>query len=483
MLTILVVSFFALVLSFVLTPFCRDFFGFLQVVDRPDPERKIHSMPVPRVGGISLACSYVLALVGLVFVFWKGLLEWHDPSLQLMLRLLPAVAVIFGAGLYDDIRGLSPWRKLICELLAGVYALLVGVHLATPPGSSVLIIFVVGVMSVLWLVLCTNAINLIDGLDGYATGVALIASVSLLMAAAIHHRPGLALVVAPMVGCLIGFLYYNFNPATVFLGDCGSLTVGFLLGCYGLMWHQGGTTGLGMTAPLIALSLPVAEVMLSIVRRFLRNRPIFGADSNHIHHRILSKGVSHRDAALVLYGISALTASLAVLQTIIHPRMGTVLLLLSVAAAYVGFRSLRYTEFGVLNHFLFAGDFRRLLRTKIHLKEYQQSIASSTTAQECWSALRVACREAEFSYVAMRVGEQFFEDHTKRPQPGISLWCLQVPLGGSDFVVFQHDPRLTELAILIAPFVEGLRSKLATPEALTQNVAVTMRTADASMAG
>jgi UDP-GlcNAc:undecaprenyl-phosphate GlcNAc-1-phosphate transferase len=480
--TIIVVGLCALVSSFVLTPFCRDFFGFLQVVDRPDSDRKIHARPVPRVGGIPLAFSYFFALVALVFAVWMGLLEWHDPSLQLILRLLPAVAIIFGAGLYDDVRGLSPWRKLMCELVAGLYAVLVGVRLATAPGTPPLMVVVVGAMSVFWLVLCANAINLIDGLDGLATGVSLIASVSLLMAAAIHHRPGLALAMAPMVGCLVGFLYYNFNPASVFLGDCGSLPVGFLLGCYGLMWHQSGTSGLGMAAPLIALSLPVGEVMISIVRRFLRKRPIFGADSNHIHHRILSKGVSHRSAALVLYGVSALTASLAVLQTILHPRMATVLLLLLVAAAYVGFRSLRYTEFGVLNHFLFAGDFRQLLRTKIHLKDYQQSIAAAATVTECWTILRNACREAGFSYVAMRFDGRVYEDEAKRPQPGPSLWSVQIPIGGSDFVIFRHDPRLTELAILIAPFAEGLRSKLSPAETVAEHAAAVMTKVSTALA-
>src|ERR1035438_2177187 len=184
---------------------------------------------------------------------------------------------------------------------------------------------------------------------------------------------------------------------------------------------------------------------------FLEWAQVFG-NYYGTHRGILEK--AQATAALVLYGVSALTASLAVLQTILHPRMATVLLLLLVAAAYVGFRSLRYTEFGVLNQFLFAGDFRRVLRTKIHLKEYQQSIACASTVPECWAVLRNACREAGFTYVAMRAGGQFFEDETKPAQLAPPLWCVQVPLGGSDFVVFRQDPRLTELALLIVPFVD-----------------------------
>jgi UDP-GlcNAc:undecaprenyl-phosphate GlcNAc-1-phosphate transferase len=482
MLTIAIVALFGLASSVVLTPFFRDFFGFLQVVDHPDSDRKIHKRPIPRVGGVGLAGSYLVALAALLIVLSKGVLDWQDPSIRLMLSLQPAVALIFGAGLWDDIRGLSPLQKLVCEFVAAVYAFLIGVRLGTPPGSSLKLTLLAALLSIFWLVLCTNAINLVDGLDGLAAGVALIAAVSLLVAAALQHRPGLALVMAPMVGCLIGFLCYNFNPATVFLGDCGSLPVGFLLGCYGLMWHRHATSGLGMAAPLVALALPLGEVLLSVARRFLRNRPIFGADSNHIHHRILAMGVSHRGAAMLLYGVSALTASLAVLQTILRPRMATVSLFLLFVAACFGFRRLRYTEFGVLNRFLFAGDFRRLLRIKIQLKEYEQSLGKATILEESWQALRGTCREAGFSYVALCAEGKVFEDILKRASVDRSA-CLQIPISASEFAVFNYDPGSPDLAMLIAPLVERLRVKLCTGETSPQGLAQTetaVRTAMAS---
>jgi len=459
MFTLLVVAICARLTTFFLTPFVRDFFGFLQFVDKPDFDRKVHARPIPRVGGIPLGITYLFSVGILVLIWWQGLIDLRDPSIRLMIRLSPAVALIFAVGLFDDFRGLSPLQKLACELVAATYACAIGVRLATPPGSSMILVVTVAVMSVLWLVLCANAINLIDGLDGLATGVALLASVSLLMAAMIHHRPGLALVMAPFIGCLFGFLYYNFNPASIFLGDAGSLLVGFLLGCYGLMWHQQATTGLGMAAPLVALAFPLGEVMLSIARRFLRNTPIFGADRNHIHHRLLRRGLSHRGVALVLYGVSALTALLAFLQTILHPRMATVLLVLLITVAYIGFRALEYSEFGVLGNLLFSGEFRRLLRVKIHLKEYEQSLASARTVDECWLALRNTCREAKFSYVALRVNGQFFEDEPKTPHTGEGE-RLQVQLSSSDIAIFRHDPDMPELAMLMAPVVESLRKKL-----------------------
>jgi UDP-GlcNAc:undecaprenyl-phosphate/decaprenyl-phosphate GlcNAc-1-phosphate transferase len=385
----------SLVVCFVLTPFVRDFFAFLGVVDKPDAIRKTHSRPIPRVGGIGFAVGYLVAFVALALGWWKGMFNPHDPSIRLMVRLLPAAILIFTVGLWDDLRGLSPWQKIAGQVAAAALAWWVGVRLAVPPGYTGPTI-VIDLVGILWLVLCANAFNLIDGLDGLAAGVGLIASASLLMAALIHHNPGLALVITPLIGALLGFLYYNFNPASIFLGDSGSLLVGFLLGCYGLMWNQRATTGLGKVAPLVALAFPLFEVTLSIRRRFLRYRPIFGSDKNHIHHRILSLGLSHRDAALVLYGVSALVALVAVLQTILRPQFATVMLLLFLGAAYAGFRLLRYPEFAVLGRFLFAGGFRRTLRTGICLQEYEETLAAAKTIEECWLALRSTCRETSF---------------------------------------------------------------------------------------
>jgi UDP-GlcNAc:undecaprenyl-phosphate GlcNAc-1-phosphate transferase len=447
----------SLAVCFILTPFFRDFFGFLGIVDTPDFFRKSHGRPIPRIGGIGLFVAYFLAFVSLALGWWQGLIDPHDPAIRLVARLSPAIVLIFAVGLYDDLKGLSPVQKLTGQLVAATYASWAGVHLATPPGYTGPAIFIY-LVSIFWLVLCANAFNLIDGLDGLATGVALIAAASLLMAALIHHNPGLALVITPLIGALLGFLYYNFNPASIFLGDCGSLLIGFLLGCYGLMWNQHANSGLGMVAPFVALALPVFEVALSVFRRLLRSRPIFGSDRNHIHHRIQSLGLSHRDTALVLYGVAALVAVVAVLQTILQPRFATVLLLLFLAAGYVGLRLLRYPEFGILGKFLFAGGFRGTLRTNLHLHDYEESLSAAKTVDECWTALKNTCREAKFSYVSMRVNGRSFEDGLK---PAFAAGrCLHVTLSRSDEAIFGHDPKLTTQAMLIAPLADRLEEQL-----------------------
>ena len=159
-----------------------------------------------------------------------------------------------------------------------------------------------------WLVGCTNAFNLIDGMDGLAAGVGLVATVTMLLAALTQNNLPLVLATIPLAGCLLGFLRYNFSGASVYLGDCGSLSLGFLLGCFGALWSDKSVTLVALTVPLLAVSIPLLDVVLSIVRRFLRNRPIFQADRGHIHHRLLDRGLSPRSAVLTMYGLCGLVA-------------------------------------------------------------------------------------------------------------------------------------------------------------------------------
>lgn len=448
----------SLLVCFLLTPFFRDFFAVLGKVDKPDTFRKAHPRPIPRVGGIALMTAYSVALIALGLSFGRGVFDPRDPTILLVIKLSPAIVIIFLVGLYDDLKGLSPGKKLLGELVAAGYASWIGIRLATPGGYTGPAILL-DLLGIFWLVLCANAFNLIDGLDGLATGVALIAASSLLLAAIIHHDPSLALVITPLVGALLGFLYYNFNPASIFLGDCGSLLIGFLLGCYGLIWNQHGSSGLGVSAPFVALAFPIFEVVLSIGRRFLRHRPIFSSDRNHIHHRIQSLGLSHRNTALVLYAVTASVAMVAVLLTILQPRIATVLVGLFCAAAFIGFRSLRYSEFGIFAKFLFAGGFRRTLRSSIHLHEYEEQLATARTLDDCWKVLRNTCSEANFSYVAIRIHGREFEEELI-PNSG-DVHKMRVNLSRLDEAVFGYDPDLTAQAMLIVPLAERLQEKVA----------------------
>ena len=242
---------------------------------------------------------------------------WRRLRLPLALKVLPAAALIFAVGLLDDLRAMRPWPKLAVQVIASYVAFDAGIRIsrlggfAVPPWLSL-------PLTVSWLVGCCNAFNLIDGVDGLATGAGLFASVTMLLGALLNNDTLLAMATVPLAGALLGFLWYNFNPASIFLGDSGSLTLGFLLGCYGTIWNQKSTTVLGITAPLMALAVPLLDTGISIARRFLRQQPIFSADFGHIHHRLLARGLTPRRVVLLLYGASGVAAVMSLLASVSH---------------------------------------------------------------------------------------------------------------------------------------------------------------------
>ena len=273
-LALLAVSSFLLALF--LTPAVRNLARRWRLVDEPDGVRRVHANPIPRLGGVAILVAYVTAF-GILFAAEMATGHIVQGAFPMVARLVPAVAVVFLVGLLDDLRGLSPLQKFIGQLAAAVLAIWGGVLVTGFTGFD-LPVWAGVPLTVLWLVGCANAFNLIDGVDGLAAGVGLFATVTMVLAALIGDNVALALATIPLAGALLGFLRFNFNPATIFLGDCGSLTIGFLLGCYGVLWSQKSATMLGMTAPLMALAVPLLDTALSMARRFLRGRPICEAD-------------------------------------------------------------------------------------------------------------------------------------------------------------------------------------------------------------
>ena len=286
-----------MVLALVLTPLVRDHVGKLGFLDHPDGVRKKHAAPIPRVGGIAIVLSYIITFaiaLALPFTYTDHL----HKALPDILPLTLVGSVVFLTGVLDDLIGLAAWQKLMGIFGASVLAYFAGIHVDIHllPGLPAWP-WLGFAITVIWLVGCTNAFNLIDGMDGLAAGVGLVAAVTMLVAALTQSNLPLALATMPLAGCLLGFLRYNFNGASVFLGDSGSLLIGFMLGCYGALWSEKSVTLVALTVPLLAVSIPLIDVVLSILRRFLRNRPIFQADRGHIHHRLLDRGFEPQEGS------------------------------------------------------------------------------------------------------------------------------------------------------------------------------------------
>jgi UDP-GlcNAc:undecaprenyl-phosphate GlcNAc-1-phosphate transferase len=299
------------VAALVLTPLVARLAVAREWLDHPDADRKRHLVPVPTVGGVAVYAAFLVALAALPWL-GEGLDIGDAPGPWLPLAL--AGLAVMGIGLADDVRHVSPRAKLLVQSAAALFLYGSGFRvrgLSNPFGGS----FDLGPwalpVTVLWLVGMSNAFNLIDGLDGLAAGLALVSTLGLVAAAALAGRWETAAVAAALAGALVGFLPYNFNPARVFLGDCGALPVGFVLAAIAVESSIKASATLAVAVPLLALALPILDVGLAVVRRFVRRRPVFEGDRHHIHHRLVEMGLTPRRAVVTLYGVAAVFTALA----------------------------------------------------------------------------------------------------------------------------------------------------------------------------
>jgi UDP-GlcNAc:undecaprenyl-phosphate GlcNAc-1-phosphate transferase len=303
----------ALALALVLTPAVRALARRWNLVDAPGG-RKIHTVSVPRVGGVGITLAMMLALAGAAVTG-----EASADDVHAWLPVLLGGALVFAVGLWDDVRPLPAWVKLAVQIAGagGAAALGVRIEHVTLLGSTLGLGLLALPLTILWIVGLTNAFNVMDGLDGLATGLAIIAAATCAVVSLARDdlQGGMLLVV--LLGALCGFLPYNFNPATIFLGDSGSLVVGYVLAVTAITSFQKGATALVVLGPLLLFALPISETLHSVVRRLRGQglRHVFLPDQQHVHHRLLGLGLSHRQVVLLLYGVS-LSFSLLALTTL-----------------------------------------------------------------------------------------------------------------------------------------------------------------------
>jgi len=417
------VSLKAFVISVILTPILRDIFRSYNVVDRPGP-RKVHDYPIPRIGGIPIAIAYGISLIS-----FSNLSSGFS---SLAWKLIPGASVIFLVGLLDDLFNLKPIYKLAGQMAAAVLVSWSGLRIDilgnTLPGWLNL------PLTIFWLLLATNALNLIDGLDGLCAGMGLVATLAICGAAWLHGNDPLVHATLPLAGALLGFLCYNINPATVFMGDSGALLIGFLLGCYGMIWTQKTATLLSLLVPLLALSIPLLDVFLAVVRRFLRRQSIFGSDRAHIHHRLLDRGLTPTNAVLLLYLIAALAAGFALLvSSPLLARYENLLILVGVGIALVGARQLGDKEFRLAGRALFGS--RMQLSSKVEwLAGMERSLKQARTEEQWWSAVLEAVRDTGWRRL------QWTAPHKNREamlSAGEVSWSFQIPLDESSGLLIE----------------------------------------------
>ena len=300
----------------------------LNVVDKPN-ERKVHQGSMPRMGGVAIYLAFVVGTLAL------------GVYTRQVAALLVGSSVVMFVGWVDDIRGISPKIKLLGQIVASLILVYGGfnVEFITNPFSDSGIISL-GVLSVpvtiLWLTGISNAVNLIDGLDGLSAGVSAIAALTMTVICIVQEQYAVAALAAVLAAAAFGFLRYNFHPARTFMGDCGSLFLGFVLGALAIMGLSKGATTISIFIPLIIMGIPVFDTFFAIIRRVFLRRPVFEADKDHLHHSLLKRGLSHRQTVLTIYAISTVLGVCAVLLAVLTSAQAMILLILVIVITLAG---------------------------------------------------------------------------------------------------------------------------------------------------
>jgi len=373
--------------AFVVTPvvlrvlLARGIYGHARI--REGVEHK----PVPRLGGVAVCVATTLGVAAAVPLAAATGFPLASP-LSFFGGVLAASWLLFGAGVVDDLHDLPPRVKLLAQVGAALLAWQFGFRIEHLTFGGTIDLGALSLpVTVFWIVGVTNAINLIDGLDGLATGIALVALATMLAVSVKLGNWQVALVCAALAGALAGFLRYNLRPARIFLGDSGILFVGFMLAVLSVHGSTKSTTAVLTVIPLLVLALPLLDTSLAIVRRWLRGTPIWGADERHLHHRLVAIGLTHTRAAVLLFLAAAGMATFALLIVFGPPRAVVAIAAAGAACTavmlMVGIKRLGYHEFVEAGAVVAGGAarLRRAIRDRIHARDVAHVVAQAETVE------------------------------------------------------------------------------------------------------
>lgn len=324
------VFFTAFVLSFFFTPVARQLAFKLGILDIPKDDRKVHKEPIPYLGGAAIYASAIFTM--LIFS------DLDKTAVSIMV----GGTVIFVIGLIDDIKDISPKLKLAGQIIAAMIAVYGGAkinYITNPiPGYNVIYLeHFATPISILWIVGITNTINLVDGLDGLASGVAAISASTMMFMASISGFDYILLECAVIAGSSLGFLPYNFNPAKIFMGDTGALFLGYMLAVISILGFLKTVTLAAIIIMVLVLGIPLFDTFFAIVRRIRNKKPIMEADRGHVHHRLLAKGFTQRQTVLILYIVSILFGAAAIFFSDSEPLEGSLVIgAVSIIIVYTG---------------------------------------------------------------------------------------------------------------------------------------------------
>ncbi|MCP4377534.1 MAG: undecaprenyl/decaprenyl-phosphate alpha-N-acetylglucosaminyl 1-phosphate transferase [bacterium] len=402
----------AMLLALIATPLMVRAARSWKVLDRPGT-RKVHSVAIPRLGGVAVFVALVIPVVVLQLFDTHFTRILSDPSSYVrhvhVLALLVTGGIVFAIGLVDDMVGMGVRTKLVAQITAAAIACSMGIridYIGLSEDSIIEFGWWAWPLTILWVVSVTNAVNLIDGLDGLAAGISLIAC-SVLLVFAIHtQNVTMMVLMAAILGSLTGFLFFNFNPAKIFLGDCGSMFLGYFLATASVMCSMKSAALVGLALPAVALGLPIFDTLFSMLRRTLERRSMFAADRKHIHHRLIDMGLHQRHAVIIMYAITALAAGIGMLMILVKDAGGIALILIGallpslLVFRAVGAMRIREAFFTFQRNRTIAREAKGQRRDSEGIRLRLQE---AETLDQWWKALRRAAREMGFARMLIQL--------------------------------------------------------------------------------
>lgn len=425
--------------SLLITPIVISGARALRLYDAPDGARRLHAAPVPRLGGVAVYIAMAGVTIAVFFVgsnVFSGSNAMTSHDARILIGVFIGSAILFLVGLLDDIRGLSPGTKLTAQVAASLVAYYFGVRIESVTlgyGAGVHVGLLSAPLVILWIVGVTNAYNFIDGLDGLAGGIALVGTATVVVAGLALGNITVLVPAMALAGATFGFLHFNYPKARVFLGDSGSLSIGFLLSV--LLVEAATVPGpsLIVAIPILAMSVPLLDAALAIIRRWLRSVPLSGADARHIHHRLLALGLSPERTAIVLWSMALVMAAFGILIALTAPFVATSIAILGLVGLSVlmiyGTNLLSYHELAVAGEVLLSGPSRarRLISDQILALDVNARIANARGFDEAASIL--SSTASRFGFLRMElIGEHVPPARPDGEADSPWAWKLEYPL-------------------------------------------------------
>ena len=320
----------AFAISMVATPFAKKVSEKLGAIDYPKA-RGMHTKPMPRLGGIAIVLGFMIT----VLVLYRFV---NDINIKHFCGFIAGAIVIVGVGIVDDSRQLPARVKLVFQIIAALLVIGSGIRINVVMWPVTTYLQKLSApITLIWIIGITNAVNLIDGLDGLAAGVSSIASICLMVLCILNGTESAVVFTAALAGSCLGFLPRNFNPAEIFMGDTGATFLGYVLAVTSIMGVFKGYAVLALVVCLLSIGLPIFDTLCAMLRRAATHKPIMQADRGHLHHKLIDRGYTQKQAVLIMYGISLVLAILAIIIAITVSRALAVAVLMVILLSFVIF--------------------------------------------------------------------------------------------------------------------------------------------------